>query len=654
MKNTAAKLASIAVTASALALVLPARADVTLYESMTISGSTRENGVHALTDIVPVSNTIVRAKFASKKNHNGCLFCARKGLYNSPPYFVFLPSVSKKFEFDYGDQKYTASAEFDTDRVYEVEVRNGIASITDTVNGEIVSLGSGLAELEPNRRLAVFQTYGSSSYETWGNSFEGVFHYLKTYDSEDGEEVLRHCLVPCKEDGVVKLCDLSDGNKTYALTATGDGNASVNGAPALAVEAGETVRLTADCTIGNLSGAAGAKLVADGCEVTLSGENYYLGGLELATENGGSFVKSGAGTAYLYAPGALGATVHVAQGGAVFSEYGLTQKYWRWTFTKVFQSPNPLWLGRLWLFGNDGSHVATNLVKRGDNNTSLNAGDTTWIFNAAVTNISTYPGVNGSYYGNGYLNRVFNDSLTAQMNNFPMLGSPVIDPANSDSWLSAEFRMRADDKPLTGYNIMSGLCSDNNIGNHEPTNHCPVSWKVEASDDGRTWTEIETRSDVDTSKVVEGGYFYDGEKYTTAALRGSPVEHFKFGGYKRDGLEADGYKALSVQIDGGASLDLTAFTVAPQKIGGITIDFAQGGGTVLGGSLAQGGTLAIVNASQGYSAGSPLPLTLDGVANASNIADWTVTVDGVAVQSTVRIRDGHIIVGDLPTVLSMR
>lgn len=222
------------------------------------------------------------------------------------------------------------------------------------------------------------------------------------------------------------------------------------------------------------------------------------------------------------------------------------------------------------------------------------------------------------------------------------------------SWLGVEFRKWNDDKPVTGYNIMSGCCTISSIGNNEPTNHCPVSWKVEASNDGVAWIEIETRSDVDTSKVAAGGYFYDGEKYDTAALRGSPVEHFKFGGYKRDGLEADSVKAISVQVDGGASLDLTAFTVVPQKIGGITVDFAKGGGTVVGGSLASSGTLAIVSAAQGYSAGSPLPLTLDGVANASNIVGWTVTVDGAAAQSTVRIRDGHIIVGELPTVLSMR
>ncbi|MCR5840166.1 MAG: hypothetical protein K6G94_11095 [Kiritimatiellae bacterium] len=633
--------ASLCIAIFAMATPFSAHADVTLYNNMTISGSSVSDGVYVLTDFAPKSNTVVRAKYASKQNHTGCLFCARKGSSTNPPYFVFLPNVSKKFEFDYGDQKFTATANFVADRAYELEIRNGTASVTDTVSGEIVSLGSGLASFESDKQLALFKTYGNTSYGAWNNAFEGVFYFMETYDIKDGEEVLSHHFVPCTEEGVVKLCDLADGNKTYSLTATGDGCATVNGAPALAVEAGTTVRLTADCTVGNLSGAVGAKLFADGCEVTITGENFYLGGLELATENGGSFVKTGVETAYLYSPGALGASIHVVQGSAVFSEYGLTQKYWRWTFTKVAQSPNPLWLGRLWLFGDDGSHVATNLVRRSDNYASLQPGDVTWKYDASVTNIDIYAGASGTSYGVGYLNRVFNDSLTENMNTFPMLGSPVIDPSNEDSWLSAEFRLRNDDKSTSGYNIMSGACTDSSIGNIEPAKHCPVSWKVEASDDGVAWTEIETRSDVDTSKVTEGGYFYDGEKYTTAALRGKPVEHFRFGGYKRDGLEADAAKALSVQVDDGASLDLTAFTLATQKIDAVTIDLAAGGGTVLGGSIVTGGTLTVLNGT-GSNLSGTLPLLFQNTSDTGNFESWNVVVDGHGTSRKIKYRNGRL------------
>ena len=97
--------------------------------------------------------------------------------------------------------------------------------------------------------------------------------------------------------------------------------------PALKVLAG-SYTITNDCFVSDLSGAPGATLVADGCTVTIAGGNYALGGLELATANGGSFVKVGAGTARLYAPGALGATLHVAEGDAVFSAIGLLHPGW--------------------------------------------------------------------------------------------------------------------------------------------------------------------------------------------------------------------------------------------------------------------------------------------------------------------------------------
>ena len=663
MTSTSTKAINLGVVFTAvLAVSISSLADVTIYESMTISGSTTSAGVYVLTDFVPKSNTVVRARYASSNNAssgNGqILFCSRKkgGTTSDALQFCFFAAnANGKFRFDYNASQSTAASVFTANRDYELLVSGGKACMTDTVTGTAwTELGPGLQSFDPQYKFALFQayTYSSNAYGSWGSAFHGTFHYMKIYDIEDDVEVLKHHFVPCIEDGVVKLFDLADGHTTYSLTVTGDGTATVNGNPAmLEIGEGNIVRLSTDCTVGGIAGASGAKLIADGCEVTFSGENSYLRGLELATENGGSFVKTGVGTAYLYSPGALGASIHVVQGSAVFSEYGLTQKYWRWTFTKVAQSPNPLWLGRIWLFGNDGRHAATNLVRMSDNYASLQPGDVTWKYDASVTNIDIYAGASGTTYGVGYLNRVFNDSLDQNINSFPMLGAPVINPANEDSWLGVEFRMRDDDKPTTGYNIMSGVCTDSSIGNIEPANHCPVSWKVEASDDGVTWTEIETRSDVDASKVNEGGYFYDGEKYTTAALRGSPVEHFKFGGYKRDGLEADAAKALSVQVDGGATLDLTAFTVSTQKIDAITIDLAAGGGTVLGGSIVAGGALMLTNA-LAASQNAVLPLLFQNTSNADNFRSWSVIIDGHATSRRIRFRDGRLsLVGGLTLIV---
>ena len=52
-------------------------------------------------------------------------------------------------------------------------------------------------------------------------------------------------------------------------------------------------------------------------------------------------------------------SLHVADGGIVFSASGLPQRYWKWTFKGLSgNEPLPLQsLGVLWLFGADGTRV---------------------------------------------------------------------------------------------------------------------------------------------------------------------------------------------------------------------------------------------------------------------------------------------------------
>ena len=383
--------------------------------------------------------------------------------------------------------------------------------------------------------------------------------------------------------------------------------------PTLKVESG-VVRLTRDCVVGALAGASGAKVIADGCVVSIMDGESFSGGLELEAANGGAFAKIGSGRTLVHSPGAIGVPVHVASGELVFSDTGLKQKYWRWTFTKTKTSPNPLWLGRLWLFGSDGSHVASGLTysSKGD----LSNEKRICYFYDSETNLTAEAGVPW-YQAASALNKVTESDLANDMNHFPKLATPVIDSANESSWLGVGLRLAASDKPVTGYNMMS-----------EDSDHYPVSWEVEASHDGVAWTNVETRTDV-VHAHPGTYYFYDGEKYNEAnARRGSPVEHFRFSGYKSDGLAADPAKAVSLQVDGGASVDLTAFTEAPQKIGCITVDFAAGGGTIHGGSIASGGTLYIVNSSQGFARDSALPIVLDGVVDGANFSSWSVCIDG--------------------------
>lgn len=416
--------------------------------------------------------------------------------------------------------------------------------------------------------------------------------------------------------------------------------ASTTNIPTLKVLEGP-VRITSDCVISNLFGATGATLIADGCTVSFTGE-AILNGLELETANGGSFVKAGGGRMAAYDPGTIDGPLHVAAGSLVFSQYGFTNKYWRWTFTKVYNGPKPLHLGRFWVFGTDGEHAAKDLGYKSTNET-LTAGTCRWRVdpstNVAIDASTIY------WQGESYVRACFRTYFTSGMNNFANLMSPVIDPDNPASYLALELRLKDSAKPVTGYNIATALGND-----------YPMSWTVEASDDGETWTSIETRTDeVHKNPLIY--YFFDGESANGASsvvnIRGKPREYFHFTGYRNDGLAALS-EPLSVQVDDGAMLDLRAFTEG-QPIGSLTIDMDTGGGTIYGGSAAAGGTLALTNAAaSGRDILSPLPLVLDGISGTGNLSSWTVTVDGVERKFRVAMVNGSLCLQPTGTFIIVR
>ena len=425
--------------------------------------------------------------------------------------------------------------------------------------------------------------------------------------------------------------------------------------PALKILAG-SYTITNDCFVSDLSGAPGATLVADGCTVTIAGGNYALGGLELATANGGSFVKTGAGTARLYAPGSLGATLHVAEGDAVFSAIGLPQRYWRFTFTGMSGgAPAPVRLRGIYLFGTTGAWENSGLSASSsyvtDVDTPALAVNKARYFVNSATNVVAE---STSYL---QIPRLYNLFSTANSgNNRPALLSPLVDSGNPDSHLSIEFRLNDGGNPITGYNLCNGTGTDGGA--------YPSAWRVFASDDGKSesWTEIDSRSG-ETCTTASGKYYtYDGGAEYGANIKGKSVaelpgvvtEHFKFSGYKGDGLEADASKAIAIQVDADASLDLTAFTVAPQKIDGIVFDVARGGGTIHGGSIAAAGVLEIVDADGALNYGQPLPLVFDGVSDTENFKNWTVTVNGEAVERELVFRDGALAFNNPGLVIFVR
>ena len=267
------------------AFALSARADIVCYEYMTIGGSAQADGVYVLTDYVPKSNTVVRAMYSSSSAATSgagqFLFCSRltSGANTANLHFSFLPNSGGKFRFDYHGTQSGASSSFTANSFYMLEVKAGKAYVTDAVSGSVVTLGSGLQSFTPQYKMALFQSYSYSGgeYGSWNNAFHGKFYYLKVFDIENGEEVLKHHFVPCLDGDVVKLCDLADSNATYALTSTGSGSASVGGkvvSGAYSVDNSGTITLPAPSSYGLLVNTA-PECVFDQTADSASAENAH-------------------------------------------------------------------------------------------------------------------------------------------------------------------------------------------------------------------------------------------------------------------------------------------------------------------------------------------------------------------------------------------
>ena len=215
---------------------------VTLYDTMTISGTvgTAGSGVRVLTDYVPKWNTIVRTKYADDPAASTpqFLFCTREA-WNSRM-FGWMPAYNNKKQcwWNYNTSQIQSWDNVaSTDEVF-LEVKNGDAVLTRLWDESHWYLTNTVPvqAFDPMYRMALFQSYTISggNYGSWGNSFRGDFHYLQIFEWEDGHEVLKHHFVPCTSNGVVKVCDIADGNRIYDITATSGGAAAI-GANAQAI-----------------------------------------------------------------------------------------------------------------------------------------------------------------------------------------------------------------------------------------------------------------------------------------------------------------------------------------------------------------------------------------------------------------------------------
>jgi hypothetical protein len=369
------------------------------------------------------------------------------------------------------------------------------------------------------------------------------------------------------------------------------------------------VRFTENCVVEDLQMAAGAKIVADGCCVTL--KNAELLNVSAETVNGGEIAVARTGRTVAY-DSSLSGNLSFAGGTTVFSRHGIDKKYWRWTVTDVGSSPYPLRLRALYLFhGESWQNQGLDFVDAVNTEENLSAlGEKKFrVICHPSTNLAVAAAADReSYQALQYIKTWF--TVANGGNNYPKFVSPRINPADETSHVKIVMRLDDAALPITGYNLRTV---------HATGAGTPTAWRVEASDDGAAWTLVDTRQDAATPGKAY--YTYDGVSYIKNTFNAQ--ELFRFAGYRTDGLTPGG-APLQLTLSAGAVVDLRAFT-GGQEVDAVTVDAdaLAGGGEIFGAKLAEKGVLTVKNLSA-LPASGLLPLRLPDVVEGGSLVKWTV------------------------------
>ena len=390
---------------------------------------------------------------------------------------------------------------------------------------------------------------------------------------------------------------------------------------------GGVVRFTDDCVIGNMTVTGGAaSVIADGCVVTLPAtvEGYC----SFETANGGSF----AGATIFRAASFDLSNVRFRSGTTnIFSSAATanTDRWWRWTFTKLYTPQVALRLQGLYLFDNEGNWVNEGLTKIASpyyvtdaNYTTLESGKVRFFCNSVTNVAGDADAISARKINN--LDYVFAAPHCNSRNIWyePNLTSPQVDETNPASAVALEFCL-TNSENSTGYNLRRGSSASSN-------HSTPLSWTVESSADGTAWTLVDDRVDVEWAKPTTAFTTIDGVAATNDGELNA-TSYMKLTRFPLSPIAGP----VSLCVEEGAVVDFRA-VVGGQPVSGITIDWDNPGqGVVLGARPAANGTLNFVNLPSG-TLPTAFSLPFSSGADMTVVTEWGVTVNGVERRWKVR------------------
>lgn len=347
----------------------------------------------------------------------------------------------------------------------------------------------------------------------------------------------------------------------------------------------------------------------------------------MALTGAGTLRKTGTGAATILGDNRVSlGKLHVAEGTLKFQGRGCTNEWWRFTVTE--NGNKQIYLGKLGLFDEFGGWTAQNLSYDGYKSTlPLGQGHFTY----EVEGVDAEP----SYVSNfGTPKNVFVDKAASYGLAF----------TRDSKTVPVFFTMHlANDKKPSVWHSISMVGSNQSAKN-------PSAWTLETSTNGETWQEALSVSQTFSSDYVL--YYWRNDRCHGSSKTGMEGLPWRIG---IDNALASVAALGTVRVDDGATLDLSATKNA--TVSSLEIDADTAGGTMRGGALAASGTVNVV--SVGWPTSGETVLTLDGVTDAANVNNWTVSLNGVTDYGRQAYYDsetGNVVIRKfpLPTVLSFR
>lgn len=428
-------------------------------------------------------------------------------------------------------------------------------------------------------------------------------------------------------------------DSTLTVAKFGANPATVTGfawLPSVDVREGDLV-FASDTVISNtVTIAEGARLVADGCTVTLFLDDEASADMlaRCAQVNGGRVVVRAADRtmAYAWPVANIPSVLDIVGGNVIYSGLGIDRKFWRFTYTKMSGDNQSIAIGRQWMFGADGERACKDLTGSSSSAvTELTKSDASDMAKASArvrVHSSATVTTTGDYGGLNRLYRQFQTAFKSNNNHVPNLTSPVIDPDDEKTWVTLELRLADTAKPITGYNFATG----------PNKNKYATDWLVYASSDGKVWELVDQRANV-SHAGTDYTFYGDTSRFDSIAGYVQPKECFRFSGYRSDNLTPS-ENPLAVRLDKGATLDLRAFVPAGgQEVNALTVDVAQEvAGVLYGAKLSQTGNVNVIAPTRAAAKGQ-LPIRLVDLVGDQRLDGWTVSVNGVPTQKTLKLED---------------